>query len=282
MPGLFSLAVCLWLASQSTGIPDPPIGLPTGLGTEVPASRPPTPPDEGARHFAVSFSVETGLERQRIKDSHDNFGAGRAVLERSLTVRGTNTDAFADGVYSSPLLGEESTIIFRAGLGAEQLGSHFNIGNDNVVLGDPAGRTVQDFSYGLALAWEAGAELRYRPGGGPVQMALTVDYRGGGDDEKDALTENHYHYWRLRGGLLAAWRASETFRPYVGVRYTYYRARFELKDFTNNQDFTLDLVRMLPVDITVGLELFGGPVVGGLEISFLGTLGVVASVAVPF
>jgi hypothetical protein len=237
--------------------------------------------DDSARPVSVVVTIETGEIRERIMGSRNNFGADRATLEQSLGVTGSFTDAIIDVDFRIPMTAE-SVLKLRVGGGAEELGSHFRIGPDNVVIGDPAGGTEQDFIYGLSATWEAAVEFRYRVGHGPFDVALSADYRGGGDDVQDALSENSLVYWRLRGGIWVGWAVTDNIRPYVGMRYTKYRGRYSLKDSTTGQVFTLNLTYDTPVDVAVGVEFTSGPVVGALELDLVGTLSVLVSVGVQF
>lgn len=246
-------------------------------------------PDEegktGGRDESSPFSILGRAEGAevplKISNSHNNFGLPADVLKQGVQVQETDLAGFLEGRYDLSI-SHPMNLRFFAGLGAEIIGSHFRVGPENVMLGDPAGVTESDFEYGLALVWEVGAEWRYRFGEGPFDLAISFDYRGGGDEAKDALSEASYHYSRYRGGIYGGYWCSEEIRAYAGVHGTDYRARLRMVDTTTFDEFTLDLRYKQVVDVAVGVELASGAVTGGVEVDFLDSLMFVVTAGIRF
>jgi hypothetical protein len=231
--------------------------------------------------FIFFGKVEGSQQDLTILGASNNFGLTADQLKQGLRFRGSHFDAFLEGMFEFPFSNE---VLFRlgAGVGVENIGTHVRAQPSNPVLGDPAGPTDTDVEYGSAPVGEVGAEFRYRPGGGPFDLSITVDFRGGGDSTRDALSDERYRYWRLRGGVFAGYAASDSIRPYVGFHATDYRADLRITDETTFNQFTLRFRYYNPVDVAFGVELASGSVYGKVEVDVWGSLSIMASAGIRF
>lgn len=281
MIGLCSLALL-----ASCAVPPPGDSAPGGesppeirLGWD-PASIPalqdaPTDPP-----WSIQGQVETGQTREKILNSHNNLGLSRENLEQGLRFTDVHDLALLRAGFDIPLGGRTEFKLHGAG-GAERIGTSVKAGAENPVFGDPAGTTDTDFAFNLAPVWDAGAEFRLGFGDGPLDVAATFDARGGGDSEKDAATDEHYHYERYRVGLFAGLTFG-VFRPYAGAQLSYYRARFEVTDLGSGANVRFQLGYKDELNAAVGFTLSSGTIVGGVEVEFVGTITALASVGVRF
>ena len=280
------MGVCSLALVASFAVPPPGDSAPGGESPPVlrlawdPASVPAVQDAPTDPPWSIQGQAETGQTREKILNSHNNLGLSREDLEQGLRFTDVHDLALLRVGFDIPLGGRTEFKLHAAG-GAERIGTSVKAGAENPVFGNPAGTTNTDFAFSLAPVWDAGAEFRLRFGDGSGDVAASFDARGGGDSDKDAAIDEHYHYERYRVGLFAGWTFG-VFRPYAGAHLSYYRARFEVTELGSGANVQFRLGYKDELNAAVGVTLSSGTVVGAVEVEFVGTITVLASAGVRF
>jgi len=225
--------------------------------------------------------VELADVRQKIVNSNNNLGLSRQDLEQSLRISDTHDAALLRATLEIPIEFPTRIRIFGAG-GIERTGFHLTSGTENPVFGDPAGTTETDFDSGLAPVWNAGAEFRLGLGDAPFDLAASFDARGGSNSDEDGVTKESTSYQRYRVGLFAGWSVTPGIRPYLGAHYSRYRGKLKLTDIASGSEVELHTADETPVDVAAGVELSSWPILGAIEVDFVGRVTILVSAGIRF
>lgn len=279
IPAIMMAAVFLTQASNPPS-PDKPPPSPGPSVTDLE----PVPAETGNAHswnLRIEGQVETDYIRQKLVGSSNNLGLTREDLEDELRISNTRNSGIVKATLEIPISYPTQLRLFGGG-GVEQTASHITSGPDNPAFGSPTGSTQTDFDFGLAPVWMAGVEFRLGFGDGPFDLTATGDVRSGGDTEQDSATRETSRYLRYRAGLFAGWTVSPGIRPYVGAHYSHDSGKLKLTDMTSGAEVVFHTADQTPVDAAVGVELSSSPVVGTIEVDFVGRVTILASAGIRF
>lgn len=216
-------------------------------------------PSKGDHRAGVGLGVETWRAEMGITDS-SKTGGPPFDPEQGIEFFAQHNLALLIGEYSYH--GLKSLVIRgRVGIGFESLST--TIDADASAFG---GERVDDTRYENELVWEIGASAAYSFD--KFDAGLSITFRGGqGEADRPSPETIEYSYTFLRIGGEFGYRASETLRPFIGLRYTLYDGEWDFNDpsgFISSATYDLELNQ--PFGITLGLDLESGAIAARLEI----------------